>query len=307
MTTIDQTGQVVDNQIFGLNSSELQSHAIKIVIGALMYVSGHYLPPDLSASVAGDIPSIASAIVAVGVFAYGYYLHNNMKLVPEKSTAVILPAAVPGAAPPPPAPVGAVINLTPLTGLAKVVGALLIGFVLLSLAMSAPAFAQLKPLPALKPLTGDIAKDFSPAAPASPLSPAGKNQLVALWQSLQKASAADITYAIAMATAANKALAPTGVVTAAGMRLSCLTAIQTLNGQIGGTSLVDANNKPLTRPDPALFTDAETFAEVIDAIQPGGPLFTSCSGAAQLAATDTLAFVNALVTGAAGLALVAPK
>ena len=175
---------------------------------------------------------------------------------------------------------------------------------LVSLILATPASAQLKPL---KPLTGDIAKDFSPAAPASPLTATGKNQLIQLWQSLQKASAVDITYAIAMATAANKASAPNGIVTAAGMRLNCLTAIQTLNGQIGGGSLVDANGKPLTRPDPALFTDAETFAEVIDAVQPGGPLWTSCSGAAQLAATDTLAFVNALVSGAAGLALVAPK
>lgn len=176
----------------------------------------------------------------------------------------------------------------------------------LMFAATTPAFAQLKPLPALKPLTGDVVKDFSPAAPASPLTAAGKNQLVQLWQALQKASTADITYAIAMATAANKASSPNGVVTAAGMRLACLTAIQTLNGQIGGGSLVDAAGKPLTRPDPALFTDAETFAEVIDAVQPGGPLWTSCSGAAQLAATDTLAFVNALVSGAAGLALAAP-
>jgi hypothetical protein len=183
-----------------------------------------------------------------------------------------------------------------------------------SLIFAAPAFAQLKPLPPLKPLTGNLANDLNPGSPTAvaPGLPGlliggqSKEDLIKLWQSIQKASTADLTYAIAMATLANKQ-APTGITTGAAMRLSCLTAIQTLNGQIGGTGLVDSAGKPMVRPDPALFTDAETFAEVIDAVQPGGPLWTSCAGAAQLAATSTVAFVNALVSGAAGLALLAPK
>lgn len=186
--------------------------------------------------------------------------------------------------------------------------------ILASLIFAMPAMAQLKPLPPLKPLTGDITKDLGTASPTAvaPGLPGlliggqSKEDLIKLWQSIQKASTADLSYAISMATLAN-AQAPKGITTGAAMRLSCLTAIQTLNGQIGGTGLVDAAGKPLMRPDPALFTDAETFAEVIDAVQPGGPLWTSCAGAAQLAATSTVAFVNALVSGAAGLALLAPK
>jgi len=36
--------------------------------------------------------------------------------------------------------------------------------------------------------------------------------------------------------------------------------------------------------------------------RPTGPLFVSCAGAAQLAKTNVLSFVNAVVTGAAGFA-----
>jgi len=198
---------------------------------------------------------------------------------------------------------------------AKVVA--IIAVILASLIFTMPAFAQLKPLPPLKPLTGNLANDLNPAGTPSAVAPGlpglliggqSKEDLIKLWQSIQKASTADLSYAILMATLANSQ-APKGITTGAAMRLSCLTAIQTLNGQIGGTGLMDSSTppKPMVRPDPALFTDAETFAEVIDAVQPGGPLWTSCAGAAQLAATSTVAFVNALVSGAAGLALLAPK
>ena len=193
-----------------------------------------------------------------------------------------------------------------------------ISFILIAMALAiAPAHAQIKK-PAItgNPLE-DIKTDLNQANPSGATSAVApglpnlliggqtKDQMVQLWQGIQKASGADLTYAIAMATNANKA-APAGVTTGAGMRLACLTAIQTLNGQIGGTGLVDAKGAPLTRPDPALFADAETFAEVIDAVQPGGPLWTSCSGAAQLAGTNTVTFVNALISGAAGLAVLAP-
>ncbi len=204
------------------------------------------------------------------------------------------------------------------TGAAVTKALAIFAVLLASLIFTMPAFAQLAPLRPLKPLTGDIAKDIGTSSPNGDAVAPGlpnllvggqtKNDLIKLWQSIQKASTADLTYAIAMATLAN-AQAPKGITTGAAMRLSCLTAIQTLNGQIGGNGLMDTSTppKPMVRPDPALFTDAETFAEVIDAVQPGGPLWTSCAGAAQLAATSTVAFVNALVSGAAGLALLAPK
>ena len=48
--------------------------------------------------------------------------------------------------------------------------------------------------------------------------------------------------------------------------------------------------------------DVEQLAEVIDNFAPTGPLFTACAGAAQLAKTNTVTFINAIVTGASGLA-----
>jgi hypothetical protein len=175
---------------------------------------------------------------------------------------------------------------------------------------ASPAAAQLKaPAVTGNPIK-DIQTDISNARGTSSGAPAltGNIQkdIVALWQKIQAASALDITYAIAMAKNANAA-SPAGVTTGAGMRLQCLTAIQTLNQQANGQNLKNADGTLLPRPDPALFTDAETLAEVIDAIQPGGPLWTSCSGAAQLAATNTVTFINTLVSGAAGLAILAPK
>src|SRR5579864_8400432 len=163
-------------------------------------------------------------------------------------------------------------------------------------------------------VTGNLKKDIQTDLSGGPTATGGggaltgnvQKDIISLWKKLQTASALDITYAIAMAKNAN-ASTPTGITTGAGMRLQCLLAIQTLNQQANGDNVKDSSGTVIPRPDPALFTDAETLAEVIDAVQPGGPLWTSCSGAAQLAATNTVAFINALVSGAAGLALLAPK
>lgn len=179
---------------------------------------------------------------------------------------------------------------------------------LLSLAFApSTAHAQIK-----KPaLTGnpieDIKTDLNGGTQPAAITLTGdpKKDAVALWKKIVAASKDDISYAIKMATAANTG-APAGITTGAGMRLSCLNAIQALNQQANGLNLVGTDGKPITRPDPALFTDAETLAEVIDAVQPGGPLWTSCSGAAQLAGTNVMAFINALITGAAGLAVLSP-
>ena len=51
-----------------------------------------------------------------------------------------------------------------------------------------------------------------------------------------------------------------------------------------------------------VMTSAPVLAEVVDNLSPSGPLFTACAGAAQLAKTNVLTFINAVVTGAAGLA-----
>jgi hypothetical protein len=86
----------------------------KIVILLLGWVSGHYLPPELGASLAAYAPSIAAGVGAAAAFAYGAYKAYGMKKVPVTATALALPI--------PPPPVGSTVNLTPMTGTVKVVG-----------------------------------------------------------------------------------------------------------------------------------------------------------------------------------------
>ena len=95
-------------------NDNIQSQAIKIVIGVMMYLVGHYLPPEVGSTLVQYVPAMAAGVVAAGFFFYGLYLHYGQKLVPQKSTAVILPSG--------PEPKGTTIDLTPMTGLAKVVG-----------------------------------------------------------------------------------------------------------------------------------------------------------------------------------------
>lgn len=314
-----------------MNNDELTSHAIKIVIAVLTWVSARYLPPDVGASFSAYIPTVAAGAVALAAAGYGVYRHTNMKLVPEKATAIVLPATTAGAAPP---PVGATVNLTPLQGAVKVVGSLLIGFIVISIITSSAmaqdqprrAVAQPKQEPtpivvaaATTPASTDKSVDVFPCLtpPLIDLRPAcnggagvstnpTQKTSIDLWNKIVGAATPDLAYAVAMATAAAKS-APSGITSAAGMRLACLQSIQALNTQSTGAALVDKDGKPLTRPNPSLFTDAETMMEILDAVQPGGPLWTSCAGAAQLAGTSVVAFINALLAGAAGVAALAPK
>lgn len=115
-----------------------------------------------------------------------------------------------------------------------------------------------------------------------------------LWSKIVNAALPDLEYASALAVSAG-----TG---GAGVRNQCWQALITANKVASGAGLKDAGGNPLVKPNPALFTDAEQFAEVLDNLAPGGPLWTSCAGAAQLAGTNVLTFINAVVTGAAGLA-----
>jgi hypothetical protein len=116
----------------------------------------------------------------------------------------------------------------------------------------------------------------------------------ALWQKIVASSLTDLNYAAAMAKQANTATSQ--------VRLQCINAIITLNEQASGTNLKNADGTAMAKPDPHLFTDVESLAEVVDNLSPQGPLFVGCSGAAQLAKTNVLSFVNAVVTGAAGFA-----
>jgi hypothetical protein len=105
---------------------------------------------------------------------------------------------------------------------------------------------------------------------------------------------ADLNYAMAKAKAANTA--------ASKIRLQCIQAISDANDQANGASLKNTDGTDMVRPDPALVTAIEDVAELVDNLSPQGVLFTSCAGAAQMFKTNTLAAINAIVTGAAGIA-----
>ena len=115
-----------------------------------------------------------------------------------------------------------------------------------------------------------------------------------IWDKIVNASLPDLQYASALAASAGTP--------AAGVRKQCWDALITANKTASGTGLKDANGNALTKPDQHLFVDVEQLAEVIDNLAPTGPLFTACAGAAQLAKTNTLTFINAIVSGASGLA-----
>lgn len=152
--------------------------------------------------------------------------------------------------------------------------------------------------------TGDVQKDFQhnfgfnqgPGINQGPIKLTGNpdKDLMALWQKIVSASNTDLTYASALAGAANTASSK--------IRKQCWDAIIALNQQANGQNLKNPDGTPMTKPDPHVFTDVETLAEVVDNLSPQGPLFTACAGAAELAKTNTLAFINAVVTGAAGIA-----
>lgn len=169
----------------------------------------------------------------------------------------------------------------------------------LLLAMTGAAQAQgKKHVPAL---TGDIPADIQtdlhggvPAGSKDAVTGNLPKDIQALWTKLISASDIDLAYASALAASANTP--------ASAQRKQCWDAILALNKQANGAGLKNPDGTPMTKPSPSLFTDAETIAEIIDNLSPQGALFTSCAGAAQLAKTNTLNFINAAITGAAGIA-----
>lgn len=115
-----------------------------------------------------------------------------------------------------------------------------------------------------------------------------------LWKKITDAALPDLDYASALATAAG-----TG---ASGVRKQCWDSLITANKQASGLGVKNADGTSRAKPNPSLFTDVESLAEVLDNLAPGGPLWTACAGAAQLAKTNVLTLLNAMVTGATGMA-----
>lgn len=176
-----------------------------------------------------------------------------------------------------------------------------IGVTIAALLLTATsASAEIKKPALTGNITADIKTDLAGGASGStsigglPLTGNAEKDMQALWNKIITASNADLTYAAALATSSNTASSK--------VRLQCWQAILTLNQQANGSSLKNADGTAMVKPDPHLFSDAESLAEVIDNLSPQGPLFTACAGAAQLAKTNTLTLINAVVTGAAGIA-----
>lgn len=155
-------------------------------------------------------------------------------------------------------------------------------------------------------LTGDLINDAKNGFKGDPNDPSAgikltgnlKKDAEALWTKIQGAALVDLQYASAMAGAAGT--------NGSAVRKTCWDAIIVVNQQSNGAGLKDADGKPLTKPDPHLFTDVETAAEILDNLSPQGKLFTSCAGAAQLAQANVIQFISAAITGAAGIAKLAP-
>ena len=180
----------------------------------------------------------------------------------------------------------------------KVAGILIAAFVLSLFLAGNLAHAEMRKPAVTGNIAADIKTDLANGAPASNapvLTGNIEKDAQALWGKIQGLTKADITYAIAKAKAANT--------NAANIRLQCLQAISDANDQANGISLSGPDGTPLVRPDPAMVTTIEDIAELIDNLSPQGKLFTSCAGAAQMFKTNTLAAINAIVTGAAGIAL----
>jgi len=186
---------------------------------------------------------------------------------------------------------------------ATVVKIILVVFVVSMLLAADQAHAQTRPRVAAPAVTGDLKKDINTDAQNLGLVPKSLQvqptgnvaaDLKTLWDKIVSASNTDLAYASKLAASAGTQ--------SAGIRKQCWDAIVALNEQANGLNLKNPDGTPVPRPDPHLFTDVETLAEVVDNLSPQGPLFVSCAGAAQLAKTNVLTFINAAVTGAAGIA-----
>lgn len=157
-----------------MNSSEEQLNMLKqflTLAGGILATMG-IMSVTQETTLVTDLMIGIPALVSAGSILWSLASHWGKKKVPDNSTAVILPSSV--AVP----PVGGSINLTPVQGVAKVVGALLIGFLILQ---AAPAMAQTKttaklstsgvpcdPLSLIPGCTPKTAAAKSAAAAASP-------------------------------------------------------------------------------------------------------------------------------------------
>ncbi len=126
-------------------------------------------------------------------------------------------------------------------------------------------------------------------------SPTGSVDIFDLAKKIAALTLPDLDYASAMAKAAGT---PGGI-----LRATCWQALITANTQLQGTALKNPDGTPMTMPaSPHVFTDVEQLAEIVDSLQPNGPLVSGCAAAAQAAKMNVLNFISLGVAGAAGFA-----
>jgi hypothetical protein len=121
-----------------------------------------------------------------------------------------------------------------------------------------------------------------------------EENLKAVVARLKAAGSNDLNYALAKA---NHAATNTSKV-----RAQCIQGIIDAKNSFDG-DVKDASGAVIPRPDPAFVTTVEDVAELVDNLSPQGPLVTACAGTAQMFKLKVLELINALVTGAAGIAL----
>jgi len=264
-----------------------------IMVGVLAYAAGKGW---LSSDTLGLFSQVGPAVgLLAGPWIWSIYVNINKKLVRVES--VVIDPVITGA------DVGKMqaTVITPTGAVTGVIKVIVVGF-LLSGVFIGQVHAQSRRI-APPAATGNLKNDLNTDAqnlgliPQSlVVQPTGNvaKDLQALWTKIVAASNTDLEYASKLAASANTP--------ASSIRKQCWDAIITVNNQANGLNLKDAGGAQIPKPDPHLFTDVETLAEVVDNLSPSGPLFTACAGAAQLAKTNVLTFVNAVVTGAAGIA-----
>lgn len=219
----------------------------------------------------GDLTSALTGLAGIAV---GVYLHWNQKKVPDTSTAIETKGV--------PLPVGS--NLPPSAAAAKVVGALLIGFLILH---TAPAMAQkAAPAPAKPPICDPL--NLLPGCQGIVANATATGDL---WQRIISAAGPDLAYAKALADAAGTP--------GSKLRSTCLAAIIAANEQASGANLKNSDGSLMVMPNPNVITKLEQAAELIDNLQPTAPVISSCAPAANAAAVTVNQFLSTLLSGVA--------
>lgn len=275
-----------------LSTKAVGWHGVSVLSGAfaaISFASLHqvdvYAIFDQLNQTIADLTKLFGMLSAIAALAGGAYRTWNEKQVPAGERAVDVGApskAVVDAAHPP----GNTAEVATINGMAvgKIVGALLVGFLVLG--SFQPAHAQLR-----KPqVTGDIIADIK-ANNAAGVTPA--QGLDATWAKMKAVSLDDLKYAKALADGVSSSRSK--------IRSTCYGAwIAVIEQSQGATA--GANGQPLgAPPDPALFTKFEQAVQVADNLQPDSPFMVACQPAANLLKQSILQFVTSAVGGVTSL------